>query len=71
MTLYSPNDAYLVQNIERRAGVKFERVPIPQPNDLIATSITDAVAKLDTVRAKHVSTHHTSHDEYLFGVFVS
>ena len=49
MTLYTNRKEMLLQNIERRAGVKFERNAPPQPADVASAAAEGAVAKVHEV----------------------
>jgi len=46
---YKAGQEYGVQNVERRAGVKFSRIGAPQQSDLIRSSADDAVRAIDEV----------------------
>lgn len=46
---YKPNEESTLRNVERRAGIKFERIGAPQPAELAASSAKDAVRFLDGV----------------------
>ena len=41
-----------MRHVERRAGMKFERIGAPQPDDIIKASARDATRSLDEVPAE-------------------
>ncbi|CAG8495352.1 6604_t:CDS:2 [Diversispora eburnea] len=51
VTLFKPQEEYLLSNIQRRAGVTFHMVGPPQPQDIIAATANDAVKNLESVES--------------------
>jgi len=51
---YTPKQLYYIQNIEQRARVKFQRVPVPQQSDMIKSSVNAAVKAVQAVSAEVV-----------------
>lgn len=61
VTFYTVKQQWGVTNIERHAGLKFERLGVPQPGDLIRASATEITSTLDKVRTHPTfSTAHCS-----------
>jgi len=54
ITFYTPKQLYYIQNIETRAKVKFQRVPIPQATDMIKRSVEPTVEAVQAVSSKMV-----------------
>ncbi|KAJ3278140.1 Nucleolar RNA helicase 2 [Borealophlyctis nickersoniae] len=48
VTFYKPQQEYLLNNIERRAGVSFQRVGAPQPIEIIAARAADTLDNFRT-----------------------
>jgi ATP-dependent RNA helicase DDX21 len=49
ITFYTSKTKMLVEDIERQAGIKLQRVGIPQPEDVIRASATGILANLEDV----------------------
>lgn len=49
ITFYTPKTKYLIEDIERQAGVKLKRVGVPQPEDVIKASAKDILHNLKNV----------------------
>eukprot|EP00795_Rhopilema_esculentum_P008058 gene8058-13973_t len=46
IVFYKPNQEYLLQAVEKQAGIKFMRIGAPQPSDIIKASAKDATSKI-------------------------
>ena len=51
ITFYTQKTKFLVEDIERQAGIKLTRVGIPQPEDVIRASSRDILKNLEQVNA--------------------
>lgn len=49
ITFYTPKQYYYIQNIEQRARVKLERLPVPQQTDMVRSSVGGATAAVRAV----------------------
>ncbi len=49
ITFYSKKHQPLIQNIEQRAGIVFQKIGVPQPEDVIKASSRDTIKNLDQV----------------------
>lgn len=49
ITFYSKKHQPLVTNIEQRAGIVFQKIGVPQPEDVIKASSRDTIKNLDQV----------------------
>lgn len=49
ITFYTSKTKYLIEDIERHAGIKLQRVGIPQPEDVIRASAQDILTNLSLV----------------------
>ena len=49
ITFYSKKHMPLIQNIEQRAGIKFQKIGVPQPEDVLKASSRDIIKNLDEV----------------------
>ncbi len=49
ITFYTSKTKMLVEDIERQAGIKLQRVGIPQPEDVIRASATGILTNLEDV----------------------
>ena len=49
ITFYSKKHQPLIQNIEQRAGIIFQKIGVPQPEDVIKASSRDTIKLLDQV----------------------
>jgi ATP-dependent RNA helicase DDX21 len=49
ITFYGKKHQPLITNIEQRAGIKFQKIGIPQPEDVIKASSRDIIKNLDQV----------------------
>lgn len=49
ITFYTPKQYYYIQNIEQRARVKLERLPVPQQTDMVRSSVGGAMTALRAV----------------------
>lgn len=49
ITFYTPKTKYLIEDIERQAGIKLKRVGVPQPEDVIRASARDILTNLQLV----------------------
>mmetsp|Transcript_40196 Transcript_40196/g.38682 ORF Transcript_40196/g.38682 Transcript_40196/m.38682 type:complete len:138 (+) Transcript_40196:748-1161(+) len=46
ITFYTKKHQMMIQNIESRAGIKFQKIGIPQPEDVIKASSRDIIKTL-------------------------
>ena len=51
ITVYTPQTTYLIEDIERQAGIKLRRVGVPQPEDVIKASAKDILHNLKNVNS--------------------
>ena len=49
---YKPQQEYMLKLVERRAGIKFQRIGPPQPEDIIKASANDALTCIRAVPAE-------------------
>jgi ATP-dependent RNA helicase DDX21 len=49
ITFYTQKTKYLIEDIERQAGIKLKRVGVPQPEDVIRASAKDILTNLQLV----------------------
>lgn len=49
ITFWTLKHKSLIQNIERKAGIKFQTIGIPQPHDVIRATSRDTIKQLKTV----------------------
>ena len=49
ITFYNEKNKYLIDQIERHAGIKLQRIGIPQPEDLIKASASSVLTNLEGV----------------------
>ncbi|KAJ3386767.1 Nucleolar RNA helicase 2 [Lobulomyces angularis] len=68
VTFYKPQQEYLISNIARKAGVKFQRIGAPQPEDIIKARASDTVAQLETIDPK-VLDYFTSTSENILDFY--
>ena len=54
ITFYTLKQKGLIQHIEYKAGIKFEKIGVPQPEEIIKATSRDTIALLKEVNEKVV-----------------
>ena len=62
ITFYSKKHQPLISNIEHRAGITFQKIGVPQPEDVIKASSRDTVKQLDQVNQEITYLFHDAAD---------
>lgn len=65
VTFFKPQEEYLLQIIERGAGIQFQVVGPPQPQDIIAATANDAVKNLESVESSVLPYFHSTAKELI------
>lgn len=65
VTFFKPQEEYLLSNIQRRAGIIFQMVGPPQPQDIIAATANDAVKNLESVESSVLPYFHETAKELI------
>ena len=68
VVFYKPNQESLLKLVERKAGIKFNKIGPPQPADIIAASARDAVQSIRAIPAAVVSQFQSAAESLLDGM---
>lgn len=65
ITFYTNKTKYLIEDIELQAGIKLQRIGVPQPEDVIRASATGILKSLEEVNEKVIPLFHDSSNQLI------